>query len=158
MAAHAGTREGLRSRVWTAVLAWALAKDNAKTDFAIIGVLNFAVGLALTLWPPVAQAPVLAHVMATLPRPVWAGWFLLSAVLVWAALSIADARPAGRLRHLAWISVGTAGVMWLVGLLFALPHGSLVYLLFAAALQCWYTLTLLRLELPLWADRARGSG
>lgn len=159
-AAHASARESLRSRVWTSVLAWAVRADNARTDFAVIGVFNLTVGLTLALVPELSSSRMLDVVMDTLPRPVWATWFLLSAVLVWAGLGVTDEHTGGRLRHLAWMSVGTLGVMWLAGMIWALPvGGNLIGVLFSAAIQSWYSLTVVRLELPLLAERlARRTG
>ena len=158
-AAHASTSESLRSRVWTAVLAWALAKDNAKTDFAAIGVLNFAVGMALACWPGLTDSRALVALFGTLPRPAWAAAFLVAGTLVFIGLALdaSDTHLAGRIRHWAWVSVGTLGVMWLAGLVWAMTQGggNLAFVLFAVAAQTWYTLTLLRLELPRVADRLR---
>ena len=154
-AAHASAEESLRSRVWSSVLAWATASDNAKTDFAAIGALNFGLGVTLAVWPQMSTSPMLAIVMDTLPRPAWAATFLVAAGLVWASLTLpVEDKSSGRLRHWAWMAVGTAGIMWLLGLLIALPvGGNLIAVLFAAAIQTWYTLSLIRLEAPLLAKR-----
>jgi hypothetical protein len=153
-AAHASARESLRSRVWSSVLAWAVRADNARTDFAVIGVFNLAVGTTLATWPALSRSNMLDVVMQTLPRPAWSTWFLISGLLIWFALSFDDAKLGGRLRHLAWMSTGTLGAMWLAGMLWALPiGGNLLSVLFAAAVQSWYTLTVVRLELPLYAQR-----
>lgn len=160
-AAHASVEEGLRSRVWSSVLAWALAPDNARTDFALIGVLNLAVGATLGMAPSLSSSRMLDAVMDTLPRWAWSTWFLVAAALVWGGLLLGEDEKAGRVRHLGWACVGTLGAMWMAGMLWALQGngGNLVAVLFVAAVQAWYTLTALRLELPLLAQRlADGRG
>lgn len=143
---HAGARERLRMRLWARVLAWAVRPDNAKTDFAIIGLFNTAVGVVLAAAPSVAHSPSLAVLMALAGRAVWATGFLCAGVLVLAALRIGEDRRGDKVRHYAWMCSGTLLVMWLVGVLES--TGSLTSVLVLAALLAWYTLTAARLELP----------
>lgn len=147
-AAHASAREGLRSRVWTAVLAWAVRADNARTDFAVIGMFNLLFGGVLAVLPALSRSPALDVLMDTMPRTLWASWFLLSAALIYCALWSHGPR-SGRFRHAAWVSTGTLGTCWLIGMIYAVPKGgNLIGVLFAALTVAVYTLTLLRLELP----------